>query len=236
MPQRGMDKSCSLYRGTCIGSVEKRIRGIVPPNADIVGQTAYGGLRYCKEKTIFSSVQHYYTDDDIMQAGQTCLEGKTPTYEGWDWSRQHDNPKTVRDRFGLACADPDDEATCPKSRECMDGKGCITDTPDWLSIDALISRWGLAKLKQFADNSLTCNTYGTHGLSPVDAAATGQVSIPCTFEKHKIILTPSTAGSEANWPFLQPSFLDAYSQVTWSVESQARTPSPSPPPNFVFIG
>ena len=130
MPQRGLDRSCSLYRGTCIGSVEKRIRGIVPPNLDIVGQTMFGGLRYCKKPTTFSSVQHYYSDADIMQVGQTCREGTTPTYEGWDWSKQYDHPSTVRDQFGTACEDPQNERTCPISRFCMDGKVCYTDTPD----------------------------------------------------------------------------------------------------------
>ena len=65
MPQRGMNRECSFYRGTCMGSVEKRIRGIVPPNMDIIGQTAYGGLRYCKKPSTFTSEAHYYSDADI---------------------------------------------------------------------------------------------------------------------------------------------------------------------------
>ena len=37
-----LDKRCSFFRGTCMGSVEKRIRGIVPPNIDVIGKTPYG--------------------------------------------------------------------------------------------------------------------------------------------------------------------------------------------------
>ena len=67
---------CSFFRGTCMGSVEKRIRGIVPPNVDIIGHNRYGGLRYCKKQTTYTSAQHYFTEDDIMQAGQSCINNK----------------------------------------------------------------------------------------------------------------------------------------------------------------
>ena len=50
------DKGCSLYRGTCMGAVEKRIRGIVPPNLDIVGAHDKGGLRYGKRQPNPSSL------------------------------------------------------------------------------------------------------------------------------------------------------------------------------------
>ena len=254
MPQNGQDRSCSLYRGTCMGSVEKRIRGIVPPNLDIVGQTAFGGLRYCKEPTTFSSVRHYYTDDDIMQVGQTCREGKRAVYEGWDWSKQYDHPATVRDRFGTACENPDDEFTCPLSRHCIDSyhpmgvtlpanRRCYTDTPNWLDVDDLIRFWGLKKLLQHADPTgepgVMCNSYG-EGLNRIivtEGAATdaeGNIRIiPCTFTRHNIALTPSNAGQNANWPFLEDSYISEYTQVSWSVESRSVEPPP-PPPAFTL--
>ena len=109
------DKGCSLFRGTCAGSVEKRIRGIVPPNADIVGSNDYGGLRYCAKTGTFSTNQHYFTESDIMMVGQSCIND-VAMWTGWDWSRQRDHPDTVKDELGLACADPDNEAECPKAR------------------------------------------------------------------------------------------------------------------------
>ena len=237
MPQRGIPRECSFYRGTCIGSVEKRIRGIVPPNADIIGQTPFGGLRYCKEQTTFSSVQHYYTDADIMQVGQTCREGTTPVYEGWDWTKQHDNPNTARDRFGTACLDPSDERTCPSSRYCVDGGGCYTDTPNWMRIEELIKHWGLAKLKQFADDP-NCNSYGTQGVSAQDVALSEDetlVQIPCTFKTHQVVLTPSNANQFADWPFLD-SNTRAATDIQWSLEGRNIPPPPPPVPEFVFIG
>ena len=67
------DRGCSLFRGTCPGAVEKRIRGIVPPNYDIVGATIYGGLRYCQQAATFSTNKHYYQESDIMMVGQSCI-------------------------------------------------------------------------------------------------------------------------------------------------------------------
>ena len=64
----GQERACSSYRGTCTGSVELRIRGIIPPNRDIVGANRFGGLRYCRAPAAFSSTQHYFTEDDILQA------------------------------------------------------------------------------------------------------------------------------------------------------------------------
>ena len=66
MPQRGEDRTDSYFRGTRMGSGEKRIRGIVPPNMDIIGQTAYGGLRYCKKPSTFTSEAHYYSDEFML--------------------------------------------------------------------------------------------------------------------------------------------------------------------------
>ena len=106
-----------------------RIRGSVHPTADILWQTPCGGLRDWKVQTTFSSVQHYYTDADIMQVGQTCREGTTPVYEGWDWTKQHDNPNPARDRFGTACLDPNAARTCPSSRYCVDGGRRAAQTP-----------------------------------------------------------------------------------------------------------
>lgn len=53
-----------------------------------------------------------------MQAGQSCINN-VPRWTGWDWSRQRDNPNTVKNELGLECVDPDDEITCPKARRCM---------------------------------------------------------------------------------------------------------------------
>jgi len=240
MPQRGRDRACSFYRGTCIGSVEKRIRGIVPPNTDIIGQTAFGGLRYCKKPTTFSSVKHYFTDDDIMQVGQTCQEGTTPVFEGWDWSRQHDNPQTVRDHFGLACLDPDDENTCPLARNCIDARLCYTDTPDWQDVGELIRSWGLEKLRQFADDS-QCNTYNEQqydtGSSLQSGGSDAEVVFnPCTFTRHQLILDPSTAYVDAHWPFLSDDYLTRYTQVEWSVQTHSSPPPSPPPPRVVVFG
>lgn len=167
------DKGCSLYRGTCMGSVEKRIRGIVPPNLDIVGAHDKGGLRYCKKPSTFNSEQHYFTEADIMQArcpathpcrsrarlpavhagsllqacpsqvGQSCTEDK-PIWTNWDWAKDHTDPRTVLDRLGLRCEDPDDERTCPRSRRCAESVAhlCHEDQPDWTKIDVINQRWG----------------------------------------------------------------------------------------------
>ena len=65
-----------------------------------------------------------------MQAGEACIDFRR-TGTTWDYTRQRDNPRTVLDSGGQACADPDDERTCPKARRCVEGAGCFTDTPDW---------------------------------------------------------------------------------------------------------
>ena len=193
------DRESSYFRGTREGSVEKRLRGIVPPNLDIVGHHRFGGLRYCKEPTTFTSTTHYYTDADIMKVGQTCLEGRVPTFEGWDYSRKFPctveglslyiddigiardalnagcEPNIVLDRFGLACLNPDDPTSCPKARNCFDGDVCTDDTPDFREIDELIRFWGLEKLKIFTDQVAaggTCNYYVPRGIDPDQVLST----------------------------------------------------------------
>ena len=245
LPQKGERRSCSLYRGTCMGSVEKRIRGIVPPNQDIVGQTAYGGLRYCKKPSTFTSTQHYYTDQDIMQVGQTCLEGTTPTFEGWDFTRQWNHPDTVRDRHGLACANPQDEATCPLARNCISDDLCYSDTPDFKSIDELVSNWGLQQLKIFSDQGFACNiyipgytggdTYPTGFELSSTALPDGEATIPCTFNRHSISLNSGTAYLTANWPFVDDDYVQRYLvDIEWTFESTAAF-APSPPPNAAGV-
>ena len=139
---RGYIKGCSYFRGTCTGSVEKRIRGIVPPNMDIVGPNDYGGLRYCKRPEPFDTQQHYYTEADIMQPGQSCLDYKA-VFTNWDYTYQKDHEDTVKDQYGLACADPSDSKTCPKARLCKSADLCHVDWPDWTNNDLLDQRWGL---------------------------------------------------------------------------------------------
>ena len=232
LPQSGIDRQCSYYRGTCMGSVEKRIRGIVPPNLDIVGQTAYGGLRYCKQATTFTSMNHYYSDEDILLVGQACREGTTPAWEGWDWSKQHDNPTTVRDRFGTKCQDENDESTCPISRHCTHPNMCYTDTPDWLDMDELVRHMGLGPLRRYADDP-SCNAYYSQGQIPPlpgQINADGQIIVPCMFTTHQVTLTPTIAGSFANWPFLSQEYLDLYTHVEWATEGRAKPPPPLPPP------
>jgi len=231
-----------------MGSVEKRIRGIVPPNIDIIGQTPYGGLRYCKQPSTFTSVQHYFSDADIMQVGQTCREGTYAVYEGWDWSRQHASPFTVRDYYGTACDNKDDAATCPVARYCIDPYMCYTDVPDWLSMDELVRFLGLGRLQRFADD-LSCNAYfGGDAAAAADAEAQAQVAAAafgggtatdqelireCSFNEHQVVLRPSVAAQSAKWPFLSDHYLQAYTRVDWSIEgNEARQapPPPSPPP------
>ena len=184
MPQRGEDRTDSYFRGTRMGSVEKRIRGIVPPNMDIIGQTAYGGLRYCKKPSTFTSEAHYYSDADIMQVGQTCRYGEVPVFEKWDWRKQSDRPetlfwdnsmnnypnynpqpRTIRDPLGVSCADPDNPATCPPAEYCIDESLCTTNTPDWMDVRELFRYWGIETMRQFSDQALC--TAGEPGCHPV---------------------------------------------------------------------
>ena len=204
MPQRGTQKGCSFFRGTCMGSVERRIRGIVPPNSDIVGQTKYGGLRYCKQEATFTSEQHFYTNEDIMQPGQACIDNQK-VWTNWDFSKQRDHPDTVKDRQGRRCLDPEDPATCPPSRLCVEAKylkvaSCPTDKPDWQDIDELIKWWGRTTLESFADPA--------------------PPGVPRTFTQHQVILDPKTAYLRANWKYMTPEALEATS-VDWGLASSS---------------
>lgn len=80
------EKGCSLFRGTCAGSVEKRIRGIVPPNLDIVGATSYGGLRYCAKPSTFSTTQ--------VRWRRTHLRPTSPSNILWPCAVAHACPWT----------------------------------------------------------------------------------------------------------------------------------------------
>ena len=179
-------------------------------------------------------MQHYYTDADIMQVGQTCREGTTPVYEGWDWRKQRDHPLTVRDQYGTACAEPDNEATCPIARYCIHPNFCYPDTPNWMEIDVLVQYLGLGRLRQFADDT-SCNAYfgnnrAAEAMAMAQNGVDGQVITPCTFNTHSITLFPSTAGAQANWPYLDQEYLDRYTQVEWATEGRAQPPPPLPPP------
>jgi len=132
------ERPCSLYRGTCPGAVEKRIRGIVPPNLDIVGNHFVGGLRYCARRESFTTSRHYYTEDDIMKPGQRCIND-VPMWTNWDMAKIRDHPRTIEDELGLACLQPDNEQTCPRARRCEDELLCHTDQPDWTD-DAVLRR------------------------------------------------------------------------------------------------
>ena len=140
---------------------------------------------------------------------------------------------------GSACEDPGDEFTCPISRFCIDGDQCYTDTPDWLRVEEIIKHWGLGKIKHLADDP-TCNKFGS-GANTIlleDSISLDEegnrIIIPCEFTRHDITLKPSDAGSKANWPFIEESYLAEYTQVTWSTEGAGV--SPPPPPQFTFLG
>ena len=58
----------------------------------------------------------------------------------------HTSDRTVTDEGGLNCADPSDEATCPKARKCIHSDHCHTDQPNW-SDDGILQQpypfgWG----------------------------------------------------------------------------------------------
>ena len=57
----------------------------------------------------------------------------------------------------MRCADPDDEATCPKARRCMSEDDCHTDEPNW-SDDEFLQResplgWG-AETPKYLDPTI----------------------------------------------------------------------------------
>ena len=125
-------------------------------NYDIVGATIYGGLRYCQQAATFSTNKHYYQESDIMMVGQSCIND-VKMFTDWDHSRLRDDPRTVKDSLGLRCADPDDEATCPKARRCMSEDDCHTDEPNW-SDDEFLQResplgWG-AETPKYLDPTI----------------------------------------------------------------------------------
>lgn len=210
LPGRGKLKDCSFFRGTCMGSVERRIRGVVPPNADIVGHNPYGGLRYCKRPAPFTMQQHYLTEDDIMMVGQACIDHKA-YFTNWDFTRQKYNDRTVKDKHGHACIDPDNRRTCPLSRNCVSEDLCPEDNPDWTKMDTMIDHWGMEVLKSLSDQAISGEAAA--------AELAGQI-IEFTFEAHKNVLTPSTTWQNANWPYIDAAYGMAFTRVTWSIENR----------------
>jgi len=205
LPQRGAKKGCSFYRGTCAGSVENRIRGVVPPNEDIVANHIFGGLRYCKKPAPFTSQKHYYTEENIMTPGQSCLD-HTPMFTNWDFSR--DKERSVKKApFFLECNNYNNPKTCPYSRNCVSAELCPEDNADWTDFDQVLLHWGEEILTAFAD--------------PVDEslidAYTGELPPP-SFEAHKVVLDPHTAYLHANWGHVDLAWLLRYTVVDWSVD------------------
>ena len=43
-----------------------------------VGNTPYGGLRYCKEPTTYTTSRHYYSEEFVMMPGQACDSPSSP--------------------------------------------------------------------------------------------------------------------------------------------------------------
>ena len=215
LPMRGNLKKCSFFRGTCMGSVEKRIRGVVPPNIDIIGHNEYGGLRYCKRKAPFTMQQHYLTEGDIMQVGQSCFD-HSAYFTNWDWTRKKfleqgktqplpvPHPRTVRDALGLQCLDPNDEQRCPKSEQCVADlgvtkigtAGCFENNRDWTKLSDIKAEWGEDKIEAYADQTIAVRE-GQLVLDPDEM-------ILYTYNTHKKVLDPSTAG-----------FQPAHSGGTW---------------------
>ena len=75
-----------------------------------------------------------------MQPGQSC--SYQAVFTNWDFTLQG-HPNTVKDHYGLACADPTDPRTCPKARRCVSADLCFIDAPDWTNNELLDERWGL---------------------------------------------------------------------------------------------
>jgi hypothetical protein len=232
LPGRGNLKDCSFFRGTCMGAVEQRIRGVVPPNVDIIGHNEYGGLRYCKEPAPFTMKEHYLQENDIMQVGQACID-HTAYFTNWDFTRQKNHRRTVKDevgpdglgRFGLKCATPDNERTCPKAINCVSGDLCFENNRDWTKMKDIIAAWGLDVLIALSDQ-------GISGEAAAAAEAGTADDLEYTFVTHKMVLDPETAYTKptsdtagepfvGNWPYLWPyvdqQYLEAFTKVTWSV-------------------
>ena len=224
LPGGGNLKDCSFFRGTCMGAVEQRIRGVVPPNADIIGHNEYGGLRYCKRPAPFTSKEHYLKENDIMQVGQSCID-HTAYFTNWDFTRQKEHRRTVKDDLGLKCATPNNLRTCPYSRRCVSEDLCPEDNPDWTDMDDIQEAWGLGVLIALSDQ-------GISGEAAAAAEAGTADDLKYTFVTHKMVLDPDTAYTKptsdttgepfvGNWPYLWPyvdqQYLEAYTKVTWSV-------------------
>ena len=200
---------CSFFRGTCMGSVEKRIRGIVPPNVDIIGHNRYGGLRYCKKQTTYTSAQHYFTEDDIMQAGQSCINHKK-MWTNWDFSRapllpEEDHPdhkfhpEVVSGKWGLTCKHPEDPIKCPRARICVPGVDCFEDHKDFTDWRTMRDSWGVMNLALFSDQVLRGESLLNYRVTEL------------SFASHKTVLDPPTAYLQpGNWPFLNDKYVDHY--------------------------
>jgi len=224
LPAGGNLKDCSFFRGTCMGAVEQRIRGVVPPNADIIGHNEYGGLRYCKRPAPFTMKEHYLKEDDIMQVGQACID-HTAYFTNWDFTRQKNHRRTVKDDLGLKCATPNNLRTCPYTRRCVSEDLCPEDNPDWTDMDDIKDAWGLGVLIALSDQ-------GISGEAAEAAEAGTADDLEYTFVTHKMVLDPETAYTKptsdttgepfvGNWPYLWPyvdqEYLEAFTKVTWSV-------------------
>ena len=75
-----------------------------------------------------------------MQPGQACIEHQ-PFFTNWDFRYQKDHRNTVKDKHGLACANPSSERFCPKARRCTSADLCHVDWPDWTNDKVLDERW-----------------------------------------------------------------------------------------------
>ena len=151
------------------------------------------------------SNKHYYTEADIMQAGQSCLD-YTPLFTNWDHTRQKDHPDTVKDKYGVRCADRDDPITCPLARRCVDDSLCPADLKEWTDFDDLYAAWGPGPLAAFAD--------------PInlDELPEGEPVPQPTFNAHRTILNSDTAWKEANWPYISMDYKQRYTIVDWTVD------------------
>ena len=125
-------------------------------NVDIIGHNRYGGLRYCKKQTTYTSAQHYFTEDDIMQAGQSCINHKK-VWTNWDFSRapllpEEDHPdhkfhpEVVSGKWGLTCKHPEDPIKCPRARICVPGVDCFEDHKDFTDWRTMRDSWGVMNL------------------------------------------------------------------------------------------
>ena len=232
LPGGGNLKTCSFFRGTCMGSVEQRIRGVVPPNVKIVGHNEYGGLRYCKKPAPFTMKEHYLKEEDIVQVGQSCID-HTAYFTNWDFTRQKNHRRTVKDALGLKCKDPNNERTCPVSRYCVSEDLCPEDNPDWTDMNDIVDAWGIDKLIPLSDQ-------GISGEAAAAAEAGTTDELRFTFETHKKVLDPQTAYLQPTgpttgepfvgnwpylWPFLDPDYLERYTKVKWSVDDYVDPPT-----------